>query len=112
LANSAVTGEAFHYKLIAPELRALSAFWEASMGSGTNGNGRYSLDSRAEQLMLEAGTGIGRVLNDRQRHAASLTVQVFAYLIAALPGDELTHNDVIQLLRWYSRGISNAKSES
>jgi len=80
------------------------------MGSGTIGNERYTPDSRVEQLMNEAGTGIGRVLSERQRHAASLTVQVFAYLIAALPGDELTHNDVIQLLRWYSRGISNAKS--
>ena len=82
------------------------------MGSGTSGDGRYSLDSRAEQLMLEAGTGIGRVLNDRQRHAATLTLQVFAYLISVLPGDELGHNDVVQLLKFYSRGISNAKSES
>jgi len=82
------------------------------MNGATEGNGRYSVDSRAEQLMNEAGIGLGRVLNDRQRDAATLTLQVFAYLIATLPGDELAHNDVIQLLRCYVRGINNAKSES
>jgi len=82
------------------------------MNGGTNGNGRYGLDSRAEQLMMEAGTGLGRVLNERQCHVATLTVQVFAYLVAALPGDALAHDAVIHLLRCYVRGINNAKGES
>jgi len=80
------------------------------MNGGTNGNGRYSVDSRGEQLMLEAGTGLGRVLSGRQRDVATLTLQVFAYLVAALPGDTLSHNDVIQLLRCYVRGVRNAES--
>jgi len=78
--------------------------------NATEGNGRYSVDSRGEQLMGEAGTGLGRVLDDRQRDAVTLALQVFAYLIATLPGEELGHNDVIQLLRCYVRGVNNAKS--
>jgi hypothetical protein len=77
--------------------------------SGTNGNGRDGVDSRAEQLFFEAGTGLGRVLNERQRHAATFTVQLVAYLVATLPGEALGHNDVIQLLRCYVRGINHAE---
>jgi len=80
------------------------------MSGGTNGNERYGVDSRAEQLMNEAGIGLGRVLSDRQRDVATLTVQLFAYLIATLPGDALSHNDVIHLLKWYARGVRNAES--
>jgi len=82
------------------------------MSGSTNGNERDSMDRRFEQLMLEAGTGIGRVLNDRQRYAATLVLQVFAYLVTTLPCDELSRSDVIHLLRCYVRGINNAKSES
>jgi len=82
------------------------------MNGGTNGNNRYGVDSRAEQLMLEAGTGIGRVLSDRQRDVATFTVQLIAYLVATLPGDALTHDAVIHLMRCFVRGINNAKSES
>jgi len=81
------------------------------MNGGTNGNGRYSVDSRGEQLMLEAGTGLGRVLNDRQRRAATFTVQLIAYLVATLPGESLGHNDVIQLLRCFVRGVNNAEGQ-
>jgi len=77
--------------------------------SGTNGDGRYGVDSRAEQLMSEAGTGLGRVLNDRQRRAATLALQMFAYLVACLPGEELGHDAVIHLLRCFVRGINNAE---
>jgi len=80
--------------------------------SEMDGNGRYGLDSRAEQLMMEAGTGLGRVLNDRQRQAATFTAQLIAYLVACLPGEELGHDAVIRLLRCFVRGINNAKSES
>jgi len=75
-----------------------------------NGNGRDSVDQRVEQLFSEAGTALGRVLDERQSNAVQLAVQVFAYLIACLHGDALSHHDIIQLLKTYSRGINHAKA--
>lgn len=82
------------------------------MNDEMNGNGRDSIDSRVQQLFSEAGVALGRVLDERQINAVCLSLQLFAYLIACLQGDVLGHNDIIQLLRVYSRGIkAHAKSE-
>lgn len=77
--------------------------------SGTSSNGRYSTDPRYEQLMNEAGIGLGRVLSERQRHAVTLSLQIFAYLMANIHSDQVYVDDVIGLLKFYNRGISNAK---
>jgi len=77
-----------------------------------NGNGRDSVDSRVEQLFHEGGIALGRVLDERQSNAVQLAVQMFAYLIACLHGDALSHHDVIQLLKVYARGIRDAKVKS
>jgi hypothetical protein len=77
--------------------------------SGTNGNGRDGMDPRVEQLFTEGGTALGRVLDERQSAAVQLSIQMFAYLIACLHGDALSHADVIHLLKMYARGVSHAK---
>jgi hypothetical protein len=81
------------------------------MSGPTNGNGRDGSDSWVEGLLTGAGVSIGRVLDERQVHAANLTIEVFAYLLAALPAQRVEVRDVIRMMKWYARGINNAKSE-
>jgi hypothetical protein len=80
--------------------------------SGTaNSNGRDGSEARVEGLLTGAGASIGRVLDDRQVHAANLAIEVFAYLLAALPAQRAELTDVIRMLKFYARGLSNAKGE-
>jgi len=81
------------------------------MSGPTNGNGRDRSDQWVESLLTNAGASVGRVLDDRQAHAASLALEVFAYLLAALPADKVDVRDVIRMLKFYSRGVNNAKGE-
>jgi hypothetical protein len=81
------------------------------MSGSTNGNGRDSGDQWVEGLLTGAGVSIGRVLDDRQRHAVNLAVEVFAYLLAAMPAEKAPLTDIIRCLKWYARGINDAKSE-
>jgi len=81
------------------------------MDNGTAHNGRDRSDAWVEGLLTGAGASIGRVLDDRQVHAASLALEVFAYLLAALPADRVDVRDVIRMLKFYSRGVNDAKSE-
>jgi hypothetical protein len=81
------------------------------MGNQTNSNGRDGSEAWVEGLLTGAGVSIGRVLDDRQVHAANLAIEVFAYLLAALPAQRVEVRDVIQMMKWYARGINNAKSE-
>ena len=81
--------------------------------SGTaNGNGRDRSDQWVESLLTNAGASVGRVLDDRQVHAANLAIEVFAYLLAALPSDQVDVRDVIRMLKYYTRGVNNAKGQS
>jgi hypothetical protein len=80
------------------------------MSGPTNGNGRDRSNQWLEGLLTNAGVGVGRVLDDRQVHAASLVLEVFAYLLAALPSDRVDVRDVIRMLKFFSQGINNAKS--
>jgi hypothetical protein len=80
------------------------------MSGPTNGNGRDRSDQWVESLLTNAGASVGRVLDDRQVHAASLAMEVFAYLLAALPADKVDVRDVIRMLKFYSQGVNNAKS--
>jgi hypothetical protein len=82
------------------------------MSGSTGANGRDRSDAWIEGLLTGAGASIGRVLDDRQVHAANLAVEVFAYLLAALPADRVDVRDVIRMLKYYSRGINDAKSQS
>jgi hypothetical protein len=79
------------------------------MSGPTNGNGRDRSDQWVESLLTNAGASVGRVLDDRQVHAASLAMEVFAYLLAALPADKVDVRDVIRMLKFYSQGVNNAK---
>jgi hypothetical protein len=81
------------------------------MHNGTNSNERDGSQAWVEGLLAGAGASIGRVLDDRQVHAASLAVEVFAYLLAALPADRIEVRDVIKMLKYFSRGINDAKSK-
>ena len=66
-------------------------------------------DSRTERLLVSAGASIARVLDDRQRHAVVLAVDVVWYIVAALPPDEdMTCRDVVRLLRWFRNGFQEA----
>jgi len=66
-------------------------------------------DPRTERLLVSAGTSIARVLDDRQRHAVALALEVCRYIVAALPpDDELTFGDVVRLLRWFVTGFREA----
>jgi hypothetical protein len=80
------------------------------MSAGTNGNGRDGKDRWLEGLLTGAGASIGRVLDERQVHAASLALEVFAYLLAALSVDEVDVRDVVRMLKFFSQGVNNAKS--
>ena len=81
------------------------------MDNGTARNERDRSEAWVESLLTNAGASIGRVLDDRQVHAASLALEVFAYLLAALPADQVAIRDVIKLLKYFSRGVNNAKGE-
>ena len=66
-------------------------------------------DPRTERALTEAGAGIARVLDDRQRHAVALALEVCWYIVAALPpDDELTFGDMVRLLRWFATGFREA----
>jgi len=63
-------------------------------------------DPRTERLLVSAGASIARVLDDRQRHAVALALEVCWYIVAALPPDgSVTFGDVVRLLRWFARGF-------
>ena len=79
------------------------------MDDGTARNGRDRSDQWLEGLLTGAGASIGRVLDDRQVHAASLALEVFAYLLAALPADRVDVRDVIRMIKFFSQGVNNAK---
>jgi hypothetical protein len=79
------------------------------MSDGTARNGRDRSDQWVEGLLTGAGASIGRVLDDRQVHAASLALEVFAYLLAALPADRVDVRDVIRMIKFFSQGVNNAK---
>jgi hypothetical protein len=81
------------------------------MSGPTGANGRDDGGTWVEGLLTGAGASIGRVLDDRQVHAASLAIEVFAYLLAALPSDRVDVRDVIRMLKYYSKGINDAKGE-
>jgi len=81
------------------------------MSGPASANGRDDGSAWVEGLLTGAGASIGRVLDDRQVHAASLAIEVFAYLLAALPADRVDVRDVIKMMKYYSRGINNAKGE-
>jgi hypothetical protein len=78
------------------------------MSNGTAGNKRDGSESWAEGLLTGAGASLTRVLDDRQRHAVNLALEVFAYLLAALPDEDVQLADVIRLIKWYAKGIDNA----
>jgi len=82
------------------------------MSGPTNGNGRDGSDQWVESLLTNAGASVGRVLDDRQRRASCLAVEVFAYLLAALPSEKVLVTDVIRLLKWYSEGLRHAEGSS
>ena len=82
------------------------------MSGPTNGNGRDRSDQRVNSLLTNAGASVGRVLDDRQRRAVCLAVEVFAYLLAALPSEKVLVTDVIRLLKWYSEGVRHAEGSS
>jgi len=66
-------------------------------------------DPRTERVLTEAGASIARVLDDRQRRAVALAIEVCWYIVAALPPDEeLTFGDVVRLLRWFVTGFREA----
>ena len=79
------------------------------MGDETARNGRDRSDQWVESLLTNAGASLGCVLDDRQVHAVSLAIEVFAYLLAALPADQVDVRDVIRMLKHYSKGVNNAK---
>jgi hypothetical protein len=79
------------------------------MSDGTARNGRDRSDQWVESLLANAGASVGRVLDDRQLHAANLAIEVFAYLLAALPSDQVDVRDVIRMLKFFSQGVNNAK---
>ena len=82
------------------------------MDNGTARNERDRSEAWVESLLTNAGASVGRLLDDRQVHAVSLALEVFAYLLAALPADRVAIRDVIKFLKYFSRGVNNAKSQS
>ena len=80
------------------------------MSDATSGNERDGGNVWVEGLLTGAGASIGLVLDERQVHAASLALEVFAYVLAALPADRINVGDVIKMMKFYTRGINDAKS--
>jgi hypothetical protein len=81
------------------------------MDNGTAHNERDRSEAWVESLLTNAGASVGRLLDDRQVNAVSLALEVFAYLLAALPADRVEVRDVIKLLKYFSRGVNNAKGQ-
>jgi hypothetical protein len=81
------------------------------MSGTTISTGRDGGNAWVEGLLTGAGASIGRVLDERQVHAANLAIEVFAYLLAALPADRVDVRDVIKMMKFYARGINDAKSQ-
>jgi hypothetical protein len=81
------------------------------MDNGTARNERDRSEAWVESLLTNAGASVGRLLDGRQVHAVSLALEVFAYLLAALPADRVEVRDVIKMLKYFSRGVNNAKGE-
>jgi len=81
------------------------------MHNGTNSNGRDEVDRWIEGLLTGAGFSVGRVLDDRQRHAARLVLEVVVFLFVGMQRDTVEMSDVVRFIKWYARGIENAKSE-
>jgi hypothetical protein len=81
------------------------------MDNGTARNERDRSEAWVEGLLTNAGASVGRLLDDRQVNAVSLALEVFAYLLAALPADRVEVRDVIKMLKYFSRGVNNAKGE-
>ena len=82
------------------------------MGDETARNGRDGSDQWVQSLLMNAGASVGRVLDYRQRRASCHAVEVFAYLLAALPSEKVLVTDVIRLLKWYSEGLRHAEGSS
>jgi hypothetical protein len=82
------------------------------MSGSTGANGRDRSDAWIEGLLTGAGASIGRVLDERQVHAAKLAIEVFAYLLAGLGADQIDVRDVIKMMKYYSMGINDAKGQS
>jgi hypothetical protein len=60
-------------------------------------------DPRTERVVVTAGSSIARVLDDRQRHAVNLALQVCSYVVAAFPPDSaMTPVEVVRLLRRFA----------
>jgi hypothetical protein len=69
-------------------------------------------DFRTERLLISAGRDIARALDERQRHAIVLAVDVVWYIVAALPPDEhMTCRDVVRLLRWFRKGFQEREED-
>jgi hypothetical protein len=81
------------------------------MDSPSNGDGRDQGNAWVRGLLTGAGASMGRVLDERQVHAVSLALEVFAYLLAALQVDKIDVRDVIHMIKFYSQGVDGAKSE-
>ena len=60
-------------------------------------------DPRTERVVVTAGSSIARVLDDRQRRAVNLALQVCSYVDAAFPPDSaMTPVEVVRLLRRFA----------
>jgi len=79
------------------------------MGNQTNGNGRDGGDQRVETLLVGAGASLGRVLDGQQRHAVSLALEVFAYMLASLRLETIEVDDVLRYMRCFVKGVLNAQ---
>jgi hypothetical protein len=70
-------------------------------------------DPRTERLLVSAGTSIARVLDDRQRRAVALALEVCRYIVAALPpDDELTFGDMVRVLKWFAKSFGKDDVEA
>jgi len=79
------------------------------MGNQTNGNERDGGDQRIETLLVGAGASLGRVLDGHQRHAVSLALEVFAYMLASLRLETIEVDDVLRYMRYFVKGVLNAQ---
>jgi hypothetical protein len=72
---------------------------------------RAMIDPRTERVLTEAGSSIARVLDARQRHAVALALEVCSYIIAALPGEDITLGEAVRLLKWFGEGFKDAEGD-
>jgi len=80
------------------------------MSGTTNGNERDRGDQWVETLLVGAGTSLGRVLDGQQRHAVSLALEVFAYMLASLRYETIDVGDVLRYMRYFVKGVLNAQN--